>query len=99
MELIHNIVFLQLIENLLAFNLIVKVVLFFYYLLFIICTKGPSTIKFITALTEFSRNINADLKHLKKINMKLTIITFLLQLLQTFLKHLIVSIMNFSLLD
>ena len=61
--------------------------------------KGPSTIKFISILTEFSRNNNADLKHLKKIKMKLIIITFLLQLLQTCLKHLIVSTMNFSLLN
>ena len=29
--------------------------------------KGPSTIKFITILTEFSGNNNVDLKHLKKL--------------------------------
>ena len=61
--------------------------------------NGPSIIKFITILTECSRNNNVDLKHLKKLNMKLIIITSLLQLLQTCLKHMIVSSMNLSLLN
>ena len=68
--------------------------------------KGPSTIKCITILIEFSLDNNVDLRKstvlstvsFKLLKNQLIIITFLLQFLQTCLKHLTLSATNFSLL-